>query len=102
MAGAQARIERLGPARAFGQVGPGLPLKAYVVALLDLGGDPGSARLTALALVNRLTRLVPVVAAFAMVGIVGRGAGLSPSVALPAYVIGWTAFYVAFWWVRRG
>ncbi len=101
MAEARGRIERLGPARGFAQVGPGLPLKAYVVAFLDLAPGPGAPWLGVLALVNRVTRLVPVVAGFALVGIVARGAGLSPAAAIPVYVIGWTVFYLAFWWVRR-
>ena len=99
---ARARIEREGAVRGFAQVGPGLPLKAYVVTLIDLSGDPGLARLGGLTLVNRLTRLVPVVAVFALAGIVARAAGVSVSSAIPTYVVGWTLFYLAFWWVRRG
>ncbi len=101
MTQAQGRIERDGAVRGFAQVGPGLPLKAYVVALLDLRGDPGWRAISRLTLVNRVTRLVPVVAGFALVGILARAAGLSPSAAVPIYVVGWTTFYLAFWWVRR-
>ena len=101
MAQARARIERHGAVRGFAQVGPGLPLKAYVVAFLDLVGDPGLPRLGGLTLVNRVTRLVPVVAGFALVGVLARAAGLSPSAAIPVYVVGWTGFYLTFWWLRR-
>jgi hypothetical protein len=102
MAEARTRIERDGAARGFAQVGPGLPLKAYVVALIELVGDPPLTRLAGLSLLNRMTRIVPVVAGFALVGVVARNAGLQVSAALPIYVAGWTAFYLAFWWVRRG
>ena len=102
MAQARARIEHQGAVRGFAQVGPGLPLKAYVVAFLDLDGQPGWPRLGGLALVNRITRLVPVVAGFAVVGGLARAAGLSAPAAIPIYVVGWTIFYLAFWWVRRG
>ena len=102
MAEARTRIERAGAARGFAQVGPGLPLKAYVVALLDSSGDPGPSSLARLAIINRLTRLVPVVAGFAVVGALARAAGVSVSSAIPIYLAGWTVFYLVFWWVRRG
>ena len=102
MAAARSRIERKGAARGFAQIGPGLPLKAYVVASVELAGDPGLPRLAILTLVNRITRLVPVVAGFAVVGMVARASGLSVSSSLPIYLLGWTVFYLAFWWVRRG
>jgi len=102
MAEARTRIERAGAARGFAQVGPGLPLKAYVVALIESLGDPGPSRLAGLATINRLTRLVPVVAGFALVGVLARAVDVSVSSAVPVYVAGWTVFYLAFWWVRRG
>ena len=102
MAHARARIERAGAARGFAQVGPGLPLKAYVVALIELLGDPAPPALAGLTLLNRMTRVVPVVVGFALVGILARAAGLSVSSAIPIYVVGWTVFYLVFWWVRRG
>ena len=101
MADAHRRIEERGATRAFAQIGPGLPLKAYVVALVDAQPSIDGPRLIGLASLNRATRIVPVVAAFAVVGQVARSAGVSPSVAAPAYVAGWTVFYFAFWWWRR-
>lgn len=101
MADAYRRVEDHGAARAFAQVGPGLPLKAYVVALVDARPSFGGRRLVGLALLNRVTRIVPVVATFAVVGHLGRSVGMSPSAALPAYVAGWTVFYLAFWWSRQ-
>ena len=101
MTQARTRIERSGAVRGFAQIGPGLPLKAYVVALLELHGVPDRSGLASLGLVNRVTRLVPVVAGFAIAGIVARAAGLSVSAGIPVYIVGWTVFYLAFWWVRR-
>jgi hypothetical protein len=101
MADAHRRIVERGATRAFAQVGPGLPLKAYVVALVDARPSLDEPRLFGLALLNRATRIVPVVAAFAVVGQLARSVGASPSAAAPVYVVGWTVFYLAFWWSRR-
>jgi membrane protein YqaA with SNARE-associated domain len=101
MAEARRRIEA-GAIQAFAQIGPGLPLKAYVATLLQIDPASGHARVATLALVNRISRLLPVVAAFALVGLAGRAAGLSPAALVPAYAVGWTAFYLVFWWIRRG
>lgn len=86
---------------AFAQVGPGLPLKAYVVALVDARPATTSGELAALALLNRLTRIAPVVAAFAVVGIITRPLGIPTGAAVALYLVGWTLFYAAYWWPRR-
>jgi hypothetical protein len=98
-ADARARVARRGW-RAFAQIGPGLPLKAYIVTWLE-AHDNGLPTLVGLALVNRLTRIVPVVAAFAMVGIVARPLQIPIAIVLVAYVGGWIGFYAAFWSRRR-
>ena len=86
---------------AFAQVGPGLPLKAYVVALVDARPTTTSGELAALALLNRLTRVAPVVAAFAVVGVITRRLDIPTGAAVPFYVAGWALFYAAYWWPRR-
>ena len=97
---ARRRLAVGGPV-AFAQVGPGLPLKAYVVAYVH---DRPSARIVTvglLSLLNRATRMVPVVAAFALLGILARPLEPASGPVLAAYVVGWVLFYAAFWWVRR-
>jgi hypothetical protein len=97
---ARQRLTKRGWA-AFAQIGPGLPLKAYVVAYLMEQPRAGLATVARLAAINRFTRIVPVVAAFAVVGAVARPLDLDAAPVALVYVIGWTAFYAAFWWVRR-
>jgi hypothetical protein len=97
---ARRRIAARGP-RAFAQVGPGLPLKAYVVAYVQ---DRPSARIgtvALLALLNRVTRIVPVVGAFALAGVLARPLEPATGPVLACYVVGWALFYGVFWWVRR-
>jgi hypothetical protein len=101
LASAHRRITEVGAVRGFAQIGPGLPLKAYIVSLVDAEPTVAAGRLIGLALLNRVTRIVPVVAAFAIVGHVARSTGASPSAALPAYVVGWAVFYLGYWWSRR-
>ncbi|HEU5205821.1 MAG TPA: hypothetical protein VFU17_16130 [Candidatus Limnocylindrales bacterium] len=86
---------------AFAQLGPGLPLKAYVVAYLR--DDPRAAlgTIAGLAAVNRFTRIAPVVAAFTVVGVLARPLELDRLAVLIVYLSGWAIFYAAFWWVRR-
>jgi hypothetical protein len=86
---------------AFAQIGPGLPLKAWVVAYLLEHPRASLATVATLAAVNRFTRIVPVVAAFAVVGALARPLDLDAAPVALAYVIGWTAFYAAFWRARR-
>ena len=97
---ARQRLSRRGWA-AFAQVGPGLPLKAYVVTYLADHPGTGPATIAGLAAINRFTRIVPVVAAFAVVGLLGRPLELDAVPVAIAYLIGWTVFYATFWWVRR-
>ena len=100
MEDARGRLSKRGWA-AFAQVGPGLPLKAYIVAYRMEHPRAGLATVATLAAVNRFTRIVPVVAAFAVVGELARPLDLDAAPAALVYVIGWTAFYAAYWWVRR-
>ena len=100
MEDARRRLRRRGWA-AFAQVGPGLPLKAYVVAYVAEPPRAAVPTLAGLAAMNRFTRIVPVVAAFAVVGALARPLELDAAPVALAYVIGWTGFYAAFWWVRR-
>ena len=86
---------------AFAQIGPGLPLKAYVVAYLEAQPRAGLATIACLSAVNRFTRIVPVVAAFAVVGAVARPLELDALPVAIVYLLGWTVFYAAYWWVRR-
>jgi hypothetical protein len=97
---ARQRLAKRGWA-AFAQVGPGLPLKAYVVAYVTERPTAGPVTVAALAAVNRFTRIVPVAAACAVVGALARPLDLDLTPVAFVYVIGWTAFYAAFWWVRR-
>ena len=100
MADARTRIAKRGGS-AFGQVGPGLPLKAYVVACLHDRPRTGFVEIAGLAFLNRLTRIVPIVAAFALLGYLARPLDLPAGPVALAYAIGWVLFYAAFWWVRR-
>ena len=86
---------------AFAQLGPGLPLKAHVVAYLEDQPHAGMTTLAALAALNRFTRIVPVVAAFAVVGVLARPLELDAAPVAIGYTTGWTVFYAGFWWVRR-
>ena len=101
LASARDRVRRVGSRRAFAQLGPGLPLKAWIDAQLDLHPSTGARELATLALINRLTRIVPVVAAFTAIGLVVRPPGLPASLVMSVYVAGWVAFYGVFWWSRR-
>lgn len=85
----------------FAQVGPGLPLKAFVLAYLRDHPQAGMATIAGLAFVNRCTRIIPIVAAFAVVGAVARPLEVDPLPAAIVYLIGWAIFYAVFWWVRR-
>ena len=100
MAEPRARIAKRGGS-AFGQVGPGLPLKAYVVAYLHDRPGTGFVEIAGLAFLNRLTRVVPIVAAFALLGYVARPLDLQAGPVAFVYAFGWVLFYAAFWWVRR-
>ena len=100
MADARIRIAKRGGA-AFGQVGPGLPLKAYVVAYLHDRPGTGFVEIAGLAFLNRLTRMVPIVAAFAVLGYLARPLDVPAGLVALVYALGWVLFYAAFWWARR-
>ena len=100
MADARVRIAKRGGA-AFGQVGPGLPLKAYVVAYLHDRPGTGFVEIAGLAFLNRLTRIVPIVAAFAVLGYLARPLDVPAGLVALIYALGWVLFYAAFWWARR-
>jgi hypothetical protein len=100
MADPRVRIAKRGGS-AIGQVGPGLPLKAYVVAYLHDRPGTGFVEIAGLAFLNRLTRIVPIVAAFALVGYLARPLDLRAGPVALVYALGWVLFYAAFWWVRR-
>jgi hypothetical protein len=100
MAETRVRIAKRGGS-AFGQVGPGLPLKAYVVAYLHDRPATGFVEIAGLAFLNRLTRVVPTVAAFALLGYLARPLDLPAGPVALVYALGWILFYAAFWWIRR-
>lgn len=97
---AEERIDRLGPARGFAQVGPGLPLKAYLAALATREPDASAGRVAGLIVLNRLTRLGPVALGFALAAPLAAMLDGPPVVLGTVYFAGWTAFYVVYW-VRR-
>jgi hypothetical protein len=80
----------------FAQFGPGRPLKAYTVEWLGNGGDiPG---LLAGAVVNRLTRIGPVLLVATAAGLVfGDWLRRHAAPALVAYTASWAALYAALW-----
>ena len=97
---AERRLRRQGLVRGFAQVGPGLPLKAYLAALASVDPDRGSLDVARLALVNRLTRLGPVAIAFAALHPVAVASGWDATPIVLVYAGGWTLFYAAYWIVR--
>jgi hypothetical protein len=84
----------------FAQIGPGLPLKAYLHALATVAPRQPARSVAGLALVNRLTRLVPVTLVFAALHPIADASGW-PSTTLGAvYAAGWVVFYGAYWRAR--
>ncbi len=80
----------------FAQVGPGPPLKAYTLEWVGQGGDlPG---LIVGTIVNRLTRIGPVVLVAAALGwgLGGRMRRRERPI-LVAYAVAWIVFYAAYW-----
>lgn len=92
------RLRRRGLIAGFAQIGPGLPLKAYLHALRSVAPGTSSAVVATLALVNRLARLAPVALAFAALH--PFAVGWPPALLGTAWIGGWTAFYVAYWVAR--
>jgi hypothetical protein len=76
----------------FAQLGPGPPLKVYTTEWLDLGGDVAGNAVGAV--VNRLTRIGPVVVAAAVIGSrAGPWIREHAAVAIAAYVAFWIVVY---------
>lgn len=80
---------------AFAQVGPGPPLKVYTAAWIGDGGDlPG---LLLGVVVNRMTRIGPVVVVAALAGIaLGRWWRAHDRLTMSGYVLAWVAFYAIY------
>ena len=100
LAEAETRLRQRGIAPGFAQIGPGLPLKAYLGALARVAPETRSLDVAGLALVNRVARLGPVALAFAALHPVAVASGWSAAVIGLVYVVGWTLFYAAYW-IRR-
>jgi hypothetical protein len=80
----------------FAQVGAGPPLKVYTATWIASGG--GVASLVAGVILNRMTRVGPVVAVAALAG------SLMPDwlrrherLVIAGYVLAWTGFYAVYW-----
>ena len=97
LAQAEARLRGKGIPIGFAQIGPGLPLKAYLAALATVAPATPSREVAGLALVNRLARLGPVALAFAALHPVAVASGWSAAINGFVYVVGWTLFYAAYW-----
>jgi membrane protein YqaA with SNARE-associated domain len=97
---AERRLRQRGLVGGFAQVGPGLPLKAYVHALAAVAPGESPAKVAALALVNRMTRLVPVTLVFATLHPLAQASGWSPALLAAVYATGWIVFYAAYWIAR--
>jgi len=80
----------------FAQVGPGPPLKVYTVAWTAAGGSwPG---LVLGVLLNRVTRIGPVVLVAALAGRLFPGwLRRHERLVIPGYAVAWTAFYAIYW-----
>ena len=97
---AEGRLRQRGSWRAFAQIGPGLPLKAYLHAQADVAPATGWPERVGLAFVNRLARLGPVAIAFALASPLVSSAPSTPAGFAIVYGAAWTAFYLAYWIVR--
>ena len=92
------RLRRRGLLAGFAQVGPGLPLKAYLHALRVIAPATRGAVVAGLALVNRVARLGPPALAFAALH--PFAVSWPPMLLARVLIGGWTAFYLAYWVVR--
>jgi membrane protein YqaA with SNARE-associated domain len=97
---AERRLRQRGLVAGFAQVGPGLPLKAYLHALAAVAPQRPPGTVAGLALVNRLTRLVPVTLVFAALHPLAQSSGWSPPLLPAVYATGWIVFYAAYWIAR--
>jgi hypothetical protein len=95
MAAVDAELAEEGVA-GFAQFGPGPPLKAYTVSWVEAGG--GMLSLLAGVVLNRVTRIGPVVLIAALAGwLVPSWLRKHERVVIPVYVVAWTAFYALYW-----
>jgi membrane protein YqaA with SNARE-associated domain len=95
---AEQRLRDRGLGVGFSQVGPGLPLKAYLHALGAVAPDSGVRRVAALTFVNRVARLGPPALVFAALH--PLAVGWPPLALAVAWTGGWTTFYLAYWIAR--
>ena len=80
----------------FAQVGPGPPLKVYTVEWVEAGGSWPALILGVL--LNRVTRIGPVVLVAALAGRLFPGwLRRHERLVIPAYGVAWTIFYAVYW-----
>jgi hypothetical protein len=80
----------------FAQVGPGPPLKVYTTEWVEAGGGPIA--LAAGVVLNRLTRIGPIVLAAAVAGWLLPGwLRRHERVVVVGYIVAWTVFYARYW-----
>ena len=79
----------------FAQIGPGAPLKAYTVEWLGRGGDVAS--LLVGVVLNRVTRIGPVLVVAAVIGrVAGPWLRRHSRIAVIAYAVLWLVFYLVY------
>jgi hypothetical protein len=94
IAAAEASLDEQGVA-GFAQIGPGAPLKVYTAAWVEGGG--GIAQLVLGVILNRVTRIGPLVVAAAVVGWLLPGwLRRHERLVLVSYAIGWIGLYVLY------
>lgn len=91
------RLAQKGEVRGFGQIGPGIPLKAYLAALADRGPATPWGRVALLIALNRVTRIGSVVLGFALAAPLAARLDGPPLILGAVYVVGWTVFYLLYW-----
>lgn len=97
IAAAERRLRDLGLIRGFAQLGPGLPLKAYLRALRTVAPASTIADVAGLAVTNRLARLGPVTIGFVLLNPVEATIRWPPGLVIGLYTVGWAIFYPAYW-----
>jgi membrane protein YqaA with SNARE-associated domain len=97
---AERRLRERGLVAGFAQIGPGLPLKAYLHALAAVSPRQPDRTVAGLALLNRLTRLGPVTLVFAALHPIVVSSGWSAAMLAVVYAAGWILFYAAYWTAR--
>ena len=80
----------------FAQVGAGPPLKVYTTEWVEAGGGPIA--LIAGVVINRLTRIGPIVLVAAMIGWLSPGwLRRHDRAVVVGYGVAWTVFYALYW-----